>query len=729
MNITSNTKNVYAHTEKGIPVWCYRSGMTVYEEALIDGHLVSYGMNGAGYPQNVVEGTPTRPTSLMSYANDVFDFEVNGVTANHHLTEVSFVTSDETRENGTVYTHARLTLKPSHVDVNITVHTELDGTSVIVRYLTVENTGTGKLNISSIAPVSGRLDEIASWQRYMEAPAAEKVFSLGYMDYAHWGHEGLFKWHDLDDGGTSVAGKYEAGRHRHPAFFLRNNLIGGIFSLQLAYSGGFEFDFNYQSVSANRDTDIDRATLDFAVRIKSPNPQRILDKAESFTTPAVHFSKLFGDLDDSVNAMHKHIRRSVILNNAPDGKYGLLATGFGSDRPMDMRMVRHFVNIAKDVGAEAVLIDAGWYCPPDKFGEWHKRTGDWQFNTELYPNGSREVADCIHEAGLKFGLWMDPERLGIMSEMAKEHPEWLGKSFKNGATGSIIDMSNPGAVSWVESEVARVLSDNQVDLFRLDYNIAVHEIFCEDTDGGCNTLEYYENVYAMYERLKKKFPSVYFENCAGGGARTDLGMMKNFTHTWVSDHQIAPRSFAITNGMTMVLPPEYVDRLVSGMSCHTRGSIDFQVRQTIFGKPTCNSFNPFDSEMNEGMIAFVKHTYDIYKDFIRPYIQQTVMYHHTPELFGDQPNGNGIIERACEDKTRSVIGVFRLSNMPEKEDIIVHPRGIDPSWEYRVIYDNAVLSGGSPEGTVVDGFALVNGGLRVHLADSLTSELIILERV
>ncbi len=729
MNLTSNMRNVYTHTEKGIPVWCYRSGMTVYEEALISGHLVSYGMSGSGYPQNVVEGTPTRPSTAISYASDVFDLEVNGVTANHRLAVIAFEVADETRENGTVFTHAKLILKPEHLDVNITVHTELDGTAVIVRYLTVDNLGGSRINVGSITPIAGRIAEIAAWRNYMETPVAEKVFSLGYMDYAHWGHEGLFKWHDLADGGTSVFGKYDAARHRHPAFFMRNNLIGGIFSLQLGFSGGFEFAFNYQSASANRDNETDKATLDYAVKIKSPNPQRILEEGEKFTTPAVHFSMIFGDLDDSVNAMHSHIRKSVIIGTAPEGKYGLLATGFGSDRPMDMRMVRHFVKIAKEVGAEAVLIDAGWYCPPDKFGEWFHRTGDWHFNTDLYPNGSREVADCIHDAGLKFGLWLDPERLGSMSKAAKEHPEWLGRNFKNGSVDSIVDMSDPDAARWVESEIERVLTENQVDLFRLDYNIRGYEIFCEDANGGCNTLEYYENVYAMYERLKKKFPNIYFENCAGGGGRTDLGMMKNFTHTWVSDHQIAPRSFAITNGMTMVLPPEYVDRLVSGMSCHTRGSLDFQVRQTIFGKPTCNSFNPFDSEFNEGMIAFVKHTYDIYKSFIRPYIEDTMIYHHTPEIFGDQPNGNGIIERSSGDRTRSVIGVFRLSNMPEKADITVYPRGIAASGKYRVIYDNDVLSGGSADGSIVDGYSLVNDGIRVRLADSLTSELVIIERV
>jgi len=69
---------------------------------------------------------------------------------------------------------------------------------------------------------------------------------------------------------------------------------------------------------------------------------------------------------------------------------------------------------------------------------------------------------------------------------------------------------------------------------------------------------------------------VIFENCAGGGGRTDIGMVKRFGHTDVTDWQIAPRSFTITNGMTMALPPEYVDRLLGGQSGQTTAEYDFQ---------------------------------------------------------------------------------------------------------------------------------------------------------
>jgi len=59
---------------------------------------------------------------------------------------------------------------------------------------------------------------------------------------------------------------------------------------------------------------------------------------------------------------------------------------------------------------------------------------------------------------------------------------------------------------------------------------------------------YNQNLYAMFARLRDHFPKVIFENCASGGARTDLGTVPLFDHTWVTDWHLAPRSFAIAMG-------------------------------------------------------------------------------------------------------------------------------------------------------------------------------------
>jgi alpha-galactosidase len=156
----------------------------------------------------------------------------------------------------------------------------------------------------------------------------------------------------------------------------------------------------------------------------------------------------------------------------------------------------------------------------------------------------------------------------------------------------------------------------------------------------------------MYENLKKKFPEVIFENCAGGGGRCDLGQMKNFNHTWVSDCQRAPKSIYITNGMTMCLPPERVDRLFAGMGCHEHGSLDLQLRNTMLGHMSLNVIVPMATKINENILEFVKHSTDIYKNFIRPMLPDCLIYHHTPETDVAFKNGFSILEIASPEKTK-----------------------------------------------------------------------------
>jgi alpha-galactosidase len=268
-----------------------------------------------------------------------------------------------------------------------------------------------------------------------------------------------------------------------------------------------------------------------------------------------------------------------------------------------------------------------------------------------------------------------------------------------------------------------VIEENKLDAFRLDHNNPIGSWYARTEQGGhvaSGILRHYDAVYGIYRRLRARFPNLVMENCASGGSRTDVGMLQPFTHTWVSDWNVAPRSVAVTNGMTMVLPPETVDRLTSGMFCHTRGSLDLQVRHALFGRPTTNDYNCVGSKQNPTQIAFVKHTFDLYKSFVRPMAGKDLTFHHTPEVNGTQPKGVCVLERAAEDGSRAMIGVFNLCMAGEREERIF-PRGIDAAGRYRVTLDN------SGAVTEADGFVLQNEGLRVRLDGALQSELILLE--
>lgn len=701
------------YQSKPYPVQCYRSAKTVYEEQFTAGRLTSAGWNGAGYMLNVLDDMPTRnkPDAFGEY--QTFGLTVDGRDLSYGWTLAGEEQTEQQLENGENVRMARLTLTRSDVPVMLTVCTMLDGTAVMTRWLEITNRADRSLHIGNITVMGGLMEHMDGWKNFVTPQQPENIYRLGYFENSNWGHEGAFRWHALHPNGTAVYGRYQADRYRHPMFMMENRARGGMFIAQMGWTGGYAFDFNLRA-------DGDATDLLFKIRTDGPNPFITLAAGEKYTTPQVHMGFLFGSLDDAVNEMHEHLRRSVFTLPPARGVLGWVEGGMGPERLMDVKATKHFADTMAAIGAETMIIDAGWYCPMGtECKEWSPRVGDWTPDPERYPNGIAEIRDYIHEKGLLFGVWFDIERIGKASKLYEQHPDWAMKSAAGDIT-TMLDLTNPEVADWMENELARALEEYQIDLFRLDYNLGISSMFCPIREGESGTARYYQAVYRIYENLRRRFPHVVFENCAGGGGRTDVGMLKNFTHTWVSDWQVAPRSVAITNGMTMALPPEYVDRLVSGMNCHTRGSLEWTVRQTIFGRPTSNDYNAVGTTFNPEQIEFVRHTLDLYKEYLRPYIRHSKMYHHTPELYGEQPQGVAILERAAADGEAGALGVFALSDQARiPETVTVYPRGVDLSATYEVRMDN---SGACYE---ISGERMSNEGIRVALHGALTSELIV----
>ena len=93
------------------------------------------------------------------------------------------------------------------------------------------------------------------------------------------------------------------------------------------------------------------------------------------------------------------------------------------------------------------------------------------------------------------------------------------------------------------------------------------------------TWRYYDNLYAMFDRLRARFPRVVFQNCAGGGGRLDWGTMARFHTVELSDWMRLPRGVKILNGVTMSLPPEALLRTFG--TVRWSGTNADQVRQAL----------------------------------------------------------------------------------------------------------------------------------------------------
>ncbi|MBQ8894449.1 MAG: alpha-galactosidase [Clostridia bacterium] len=669
------------------PVFCYRSGLTVYEEQLLNGALVSGGWNTAGYPLNVLSNCPSRVDPKDFAEPFAFNLEVNGQCVAYDLNFIDFSVEKSAKN-----LHAVLILESNLLPLRMKVHTLLDGTAMFTRWLEVENLSEQPLNISRMVLLGGGLES-----------RSESSYSIGYFERDEWGKEGQFTWKPLQPDLTVIDRAFYRQRYRHPLIFLRNEQTGTLWFAQIGWSGGCRFALDYHQVRDCRKGAKD--LLSFSAELNGYAPLLVLRPGECFALPEVHMGAVQGDLDLAVHEMHHHIRRSVLSLPADC----LVGAGMGAEHDMSVETSKAFIDQFAAMGAEVFIIDAGWECPPGKEMQWGPYNGRNVPDSERYPNGLGELSDYCHQKGLKFGLWVEMERLGKEAPAWREHPEWRSRNVLGEQDAGYLDLAIPEAAAWAEEELARIIAAYQLDLLRVDYNCGSSSYFAmEDTGAGvreCISVRQFNAVYNLYRNLKKRFPHVIFENCAGGGGRTDLGMMKHFDHTWVSDWQKMPRSVSITNGMTMALPPERVDRLFAGMGCHEAGRLDAHLRNTMLGHVSLNVIAPAAAEPNPVQMAFIQHSVQVYKDFIRPILPGCNIYHHTPEV-----TDTAVLE--IEKEGKGALTAFALAG---QQTLTVRCRGMIPGKKYRVTLDNTGAS-----------FA-VDGGesLTLSLPASMTSELVL----
>lgn len=681
----------------------------VYEEMLTGGVLMACGWNGAGYPLNVLTNCPTRLDKRDFTETSAFNIELDGQSVDYGLEFVDLI--KEQSETGIKST---LILSSKIKPVIIKIHTLLDGTQMFTRYLEIENLSDKPMNLSRLSLIGGGMETMER-DKLKSKMSVDEYYSIGYFDDDRWAREGEFKWHPLHRETTSVDTRFNRDRFRHPLFFIRNNVMGKIWFAQIGWSGGCRFSVDYNAHEGKSNTN-----LSFKAEITAHNPMYVIGAGESFVTPEVHIGLTHGDLDEAVNQMHSHIRKSVLNHALIDTKNDLIGCGMGAEHDMSVETSKKFIDQFKAMGGEMFIVDAGWECPPHREMEWGDFNGIDIPDPDRYPNGITEIADYCHEKGMKFGLWVDIESLGKLCEPYKNKPDWRACNIYGEQTERFIDFTNPEAAEWAENELGRLIEECRMDLLRVDYNTSYRDYFNMKNRGTgiteCLSLAHFNVVNKMYMRLKKRFPDVFFENCAGGGGRCDLGIMKAFHHTWVSDCQCAPYSVTITNGMTMALPPERVDRLFAGMNCHVFGSLDLHMRNTMLTHMSLNVIAPVAAEINAEQMEFVQHSVELYKSFIRPILATSKIYHHTPEC----DDNNCVIELASPEKNRGVVGVFALNGSGETE-ICVKPKGVDISKQYKVTLDNDRFS------FVISGRELKQNGINIYLPSSLSSELVLFE--
>lgn len=683
----------------------FRSGAAVYNEVLTAGALHALGWELAAFTSAV----PVRPSLANRVGTEAFRLEIAGESLIDGW-ELAGWEQDHGPKGNAVGT---LVLEHPRRGIRLSIVTETTGYGVIKRQLEIENLdAVAPAPVSAASPWSGLLWAPPSGVDEGRGGSSSPAVELGYMADSRWGTEGAFAWTELGESELRVAGRVGRGPWRHPFFAARS--AGVCFVGQLAWSGGYTMSFDYERYPAQGPHQRD-PWLRFDLAMDAPAPQIVLAPGERTATAAVY---LGGSADGLDAALWEMIQAERVLDlDRPHGTSGTIQSGIGPEQEITTDAVHHEMDWALPLQPDFFMIDANWYSAPGD--DWFRTIGEWNSGSR-FAHPVADFGDEVRARGARFGLWMEPERIGVESPAYARLDHLLARTIDGGIAGGVIDLSRDDAVAHVEAEIERVITENRLDLFRIDYNIGyVAEGGFAERHGYRESImwRYYANLYGIFRRVRARHPGVVFQNCAGGGARSDLGMVAQFDDTWVTDWQLAPRSFSIINGMTMVLPPEFIDRHIGmGQSDHLAGSLDFQLNLALFGRPTISWLAPRPAAVSPVLVERVRRMLDIYREHVQSRGQRTRIHHHTPTADGDW----GVLERSAVDGEVSLVGVFRLARTGADEEIVVRPRGVDPARMYRVSVD------GRPSAEPVSGFALIEGGIRFRLEGALTSSVAVL---
>ncbi|PST47630.1 alpha-galactosidase [Bifidobacterium callitrichos] len=318
------------------------------------------------------------------------------------------------------------------------------------------------------------------------------------------------------------------------------------------------------------------------------------DETATYTTPWVYGS--YGDGLNEIAArfhaylrhVHHDARRALGIADKP--RPVILNTWEAVYFQHDFDTLKALADKAATTGVERFVVDDGW------FGSRRDDTsglGDWSIAKEVWPDGPKSLkalADYVHDKGMEFGLWFEPEMVNPDSDMYRAHPDWVLKPTANrlpmqGRSQQVVDLTNPDAYAYVYGAMDALVESLGIDYIKWDHNKLVTEAVSPRTGRPAvhaQTLA----VYRIFRDLKAAHPGLEIESCSSGGGRVDLGILELADRIWVSDCVDPVERADIQRYTSLLVPPFMMGEHVGASpahSTHRATSQEMRMATAFFG--------------------------------------------------------------------------------------------------------------------------------------------------
>lgn len=380
------------------------------------------------------------------------------------------------------------------------------------------------------------------------------------------------------------------------------------------------------------------------------------------------------------------------------------------------------VETAKNLGVELFTIDDGWFRGRTD-GRSQSGLGNWDVDKNKFPNGLTPVIKRVHESGMKFGLWIEPENVNPNSDVVKAHPDWIFQ-FPN-RTGNvfrkILNLANEDAYQFLLKTFTTLLKENDIDFIKWDQNNYLSEPGWSGASPEVQRearIRHTSNVYRLVVELRKRFPKVLFESCASGGGRVDLGMMSRMDQTWLSDNTDPVDRLFIQYGFLSALPANTMVSWVTDAARHQAVSLDYRFDVSMSGVlgigNDIRKWTPAEKEIAKSKI-------ELYKK-IRPLVQQGINY----RLASPFESNRCALQYNAADGHSAVVFCYNLANylpgsqFADRGRTVLKLKGLNSSQLYRI-----KKTGDKKDGeTVYRGDFLMNIGISWPVKNAFESQIL-----
>lgn len=548
---------------------------------------------------------------------------------------------------------------------------------------------------------------------------ASKYFLTSY--HSDWAKEGQPETVQLTAGKKIIDTKLgtRAAMHTEPFFELGLNEPakeneGNVVLGTIGWTGNFRFTFEVDNVGGLR---VIPAINPYASDYK-------LRAGEIFTTPEFIFTTSNTGVGQASRNLHDWARRYQV-NMGMGDRLSLLNNWENTGFDFDQKSLAELMKDAKDLGVDMFLLDDGWFANKYPRKDDHAGLGDWDVTHSKLPEGIPGLVRDAKAAGVKFGIWVEPEMVNPKSELFEKHPDWVIQQpnretyyYRNQL---VLDISNPKVQDYVFGVVDRIMTENpDVAYFKWDCNSPITNIYSpyHKANQGNTYIDHVRGVYNVMSRIKAKYPNLPMMLCSGGGGRMDYEALKYFTEFWCSDDTDPYERLYIQWSLSKFFPAKTMGSHVTNWNKKT--SVKFRT-------DVCSSCKlGFDIDLKplKGTddYTFVQQAVKNWSR-LKPVILDGDQY----RLVSPYETDHSALNYVSKDKSHAVLFAYNLHPRYKEPRLLkVRMHGLDPQRQYTVEEINLMPGTQSTfdfNGKRFSGDYLMKVGLDVLTPDEGTSHV------